>query len=273
MTQRSTMCNFHICRQVIGFGSTISLLIFLGSASLAGYAPANNSSNRLSNSLQTTVGGSRAYTPPSDSRRSGEDHTGGGVRGCGEDVVALAPRLDFVGQSVSTRPTFVWYVFSDDGEPLEFHLYRYQADGSKEVVLINPIGPSEQGYMAYTLPPDQPDLGTGETYLWQVVAYCDENLEDTGAWTSADIEIVAPPANLATELPEAPLEKAQAYAGYGFWYEAMAAVYDAATPETQDFRQNLLLDLADLETPSEPGELSEDERELIEQLREIAAMP
>ena len=255
---------FYLLRRAISLSSTISLLLLSSTPSLADYTP-SDSSERAGNHRQNTDGG-RAYSPPSDSRDSEENHTGGGVRGCGDDVAALAPRLNFIGQTVATRPTFTWYVFSDDGEPLEFHLYHYQSDGSLEPVLINSIGPSNQGYMAYTLPEDEPDLAVGNTYLWQVVLYCDQNLEAPGRWTSADIEIVAPPDTLAADLLDDPLEKAQAYARSGFWYDALAQVYDAATPEEKTFRQNLLLDLADLEEQPDGLTLID----LSAQLRQIA---
>ena len=53
-------------------------------------------------------------------------------------------------------------MYSDTADPLEFHLYRYRSDGSLEEILITPTGPSNQGYMAYTLPLDTPDLNVGD---------------------------------------------------------------------------------------------------------------
>lgn len=265
MTQRFNMCNSHLFRRAICFSSTVSLLLLLGPSSLADYKP-SGAAGRLSANIQITAVGGRVYTPPPNSQISGESHTGGGVRGCGKDITALAPRLNSVGQTVSPRPTFVWYVFSEDTKPLEFHLYRHQSDGSLEAVLMNSIGQSNKGYMAYTLPQGEPDLNVGDIYLWQVVLYCDQNLEEVGRWTSADIEIVEPPANLAAELPDHSLQKAQAYARTGLWYDAMAEVYDATTLEEQTFRQNLLLDLADLEEQPDK-EMAVD---LSAQLRQIA---
>ena len=159
-------------------------------------------------------------------------------------------------------------MFSDNAEPLEFHLYRYQSDGALEAVLINSIGQSNQGYMAYTLPPDESDLTVGDTYLWQVVLYCDQNLEEIGRWTSADIEIVVPPADLAAAPPDGALSKAQAYARAGLWYDAMAQVHQATTREEQTFRQNLLLDLADLEAQPDQEMIID----LSAQIRQIAEM-
>ena len=192
MIQRFNLCNIPMFRSVICFSSTLSLLLLTGSLGWADDSPAYLA-GRLSRDIQIPLEGERVYTPPVESRTSEEDHTGGGVRGCGDDLAALAPRLNDVGQTVSTRPTFVWYGFGDDADPLEFHLYRYQSDGSVKAVLIDPIGPSNEGYMAYTFPPNEPELTVGDTYLWQVVLYCDQNLEEIGRWTSADIEIVAPP--------------------------------------------------------------------------------
>ena len=148
-------------------------------------------------------------------------------------------------------------MYSDTADPLEFHLYRYRSDGSLEEILITPTGPSNQGYMAYTLPLDTPDLNVGDAYLWQVVQYCDQNLQEVGQWTSADIEIVEAPVNLALGLSQNSLQQAQAYARAGLWYNALANVYDAKTPEEQAFRQDLLLDLADLEEqPDEDAEVA-----------------
>ena len=246
MPQFLTMCSARLSRTAIGVSSTLTLSLLLG---LPGFAN---------------------YTPPPNAEIPRADHTGGGVRGCGGEIAALAPRLHSVGYTTSNHPTFVWYVLSDTELLLEFHLYRYQADGTLEEVLINPIGSSNPGFMAYTLPPDQADLSSGETYQWQVILYCDQNLEEVDAWSTADIQIVAPPANLTTELPDNPLQRAQTYANSGFWYEAMAEVYNATTPEEIDFRQTLLNNLVELEEPADGVDLSQKERNLIEQLRQIA---
>ena len=249
MTQRFKRPNFRLPRRVICFSSSFSLLMLLELSGVNQYA-STAFSTPLSPAIQSEVSGGRVYTPPKESRISGEDHTGGGVRGCGEDLAALAPRLTSMGQTLSRRPTFVWYVFGDHGDPLEFHLYRYQSDGGWEEVLIRPIGASQPGYMSYTLPLEEPELQVGETYLWQVALYCDHNLQEVGRWTSADIAIVEPPATLAAGRPEEPVQQARAYARAGLWYDALASVYDAKTPEEQSFRHNLLLDLAELEERS-----------------------
>lgn len=209
----------------------------------------------------------RAYTPPSDASVPRDDHTGGGVRGCGDDIEALAPRLNFVGQTASAQPTFVWYNFSNDSDPIEFQLYSYEPDGSYDLVDTKQFEDSQQGYMAHTLPADKA-LDVGETYLWQVVLYCDQEFEQPGQYSSAEVEVVDLPADLAAELPSDSLERAQIYAQSGLWYDAMAEVYDAETPAEESLRQTLLLDLAYYEEQSD----KDSAEELSEQLRAIAEM-
>lgn len=296
MAQSLTINNSQRLCRAIRWSSAVSLLLGLSNPALAdtrfpvsqdvfslshpmlqeriqAYTPSSDS--QLPDSTHT-AGGHRAYAPPSDSQLPESDHTGGAVRGgdtrsCGGNVAALAPRLHHNGQTLSPRPTFVWYVLQENPQPLEFHLYRYKADGQLETLLINFIGQSTQGYMAYTLPSEQPDLIVGETYLWQVALYCDDNLEEIDTWSTADIEVVAPPEQMV-ELPDDPLQRAQVYAQSGYWYEAIALVYDAISPEAKAFRQSLLLDLADLDMSTGEelleGELPEKRKILIDQLIE-----
>ncbi|MGF1567066.1 MAG: DUF928 domain-containing protein [Nodosilinea sp.] len=264
MTQVLTMKNRSWLAQLIGLGSAVSLLVGGIPAGLADYTPGPRDPIRGSN----TGGGVQAYNPPADSQRPRGDHSGGGVRGCGDDMAALAPRLNAIGQTASIHPTFVWYSFSGGAEFLEVQLYKYGADNVLEKVLIREIGTNQAGYMAYTLPDTDPGLQVGETYFWQVVMYCDQNLQEVGKWVSADLEVVAAPGELtASGLQDDPLQLAQRYGQAGLWYDAMALVYDASTPQARAFRSTLLLNLADLE--EEP---TAEAPTLSDQLRQIAAM-
>lgn len=238
-------------RGVIHLSSITSLLLVAATPTLSGF-PYVTASEQIGEDILNTVRGGRVYTPPPNSRTSEENHTSAGVRGCGVELAALAPRFNFVGQAISTRPTFVWYVFGERAVSLEFNLYHYQSDGTLEAVLTEPVGQSAAGYMTYTLPPNQPALTPGDTYLWRVVMYCNQDLETIGGWTSADIEIVDTPIEFATSdfTENNSLLKAQVYAEAGLWYDALAEVYDASTSAEKAFQQDLLLDLADLEEQS-----------------------
>ncbi|MGD1862526.1 MAG: DUF928 domain-containing protein [Leptolyngbyaceae cyanobacterium] len=205
--------------------------------------------------LPTTSGFPTASRQPHDRRRAGLWR-----RYCG-----LAPRLDFIGQTASTQPTFVWYNFSDDNNPIEFQLYSYQPDGSFEAVTTERFETSQPGFMAYTLTAEDA-IAVGETYLWPVVIYCDPEFEQPGQYTSADIEVVSLPSDLPTDLPEDAVERAMLFAQAGLWYEALAAVYDATTPEASDLREALLPELAAFEAQAEQFGAAA----LSEQLQEIA---
>ncbi|NEQ44300.1 MAG: DUF928 domain-containing protein [Leptolyngbya sp. SIOISBB] len=257
MTSPFTMHRAQLLRRLLVVGSALSLLLVLSSSSLA---------NRNERPTDPSIPGAlRAYVPPSDPGVPRDDHTGGGVRGCGDDIAALAPRLNSVGQTASTNPTFVWYNFSDESDPIEFQLYRFEPDGSFDTVAVEQFETSQQGYMAYTLPFGEAELTVGEAYLWQVVIYCDRNFEEPGQYSSAEIEVVALPAELATALPDDSLGRAQTYASNGLWYDALAEVYDATDATAKALRRDLLLDLADLEEQPDGAEA-----ELITELRAIA---
>lgn len=248
----------------LGITASVGAVLWLGNGALA-QQPSPMGTRQVS--PVTII--RQAYTPPIDSRPPAEDHTGGGVRGgmrgCGDEIAAIAPRLHAVGQTAAQYPTFVWYAFGEASEPIEFHLYRYQPNGELEEILIEPISTSGKGYMAYTLPQHQAALAVGETYLWQVVLYCDANLEEVGQWTSAEVEIVPAPIELNVSTNN-PVQQAQAYASQGLWYEAMATVYEGSTPEAAALRRTLLLNLADLEDQSTVAPLSD----VGPQLRRIA---
>ncbi|NEQ50361.1 MAG: DUF928 domain-containing protein [Leptolyngbya sp. SIO3F4] len=254
------MSSPYLVQRIISFGSAVAILLVLTPASLAGRNDRPSS--------PSIPGALRAYTPPSDARRPSRDHTGGSVRGCGDDIVAIAPRLNSVGQTASTNPTFVWYNFSPDSDPIEFQLYRIQPDESLEVVTIKQFDTSQQGYTAYTLPTADAKLNVGETYMWQVVLYCDTAFENPGHYSSAELEVVDLPADVGTSLTNDPLQNAQIYANASLWYDAIAEVAVANSATTQTFRQDLLLDLASLEEQS----TKENAIALSTQLREIAGI-
>lgn len=302
MTNHFTMYKTQVFKEAFSVCSTIGFVVFLGAASgLAEYPPSRSPASSVAipppqrlaqieptNGLppvpdllrRSTEG--RVYMPPQDSRPPQENHTGGGIRGCSSDVVALAPRLKLNGQSASTRPTFTWYTFSDEAVVLEFQLYRYQTeaavgaddalDSGNDLAFVTSavLNQDAEGYVAYTLPPDEPELTVGATYVWQVVVYCGENFDQVGKWTSAEIEVVEVPSDLAaaTLADTGRSVQAEWYGAAGLWYDAIAAVQDAETPEEISVRQALLLDLADLEEQSQQATAAS----VGARLREIAGL-
>lgn len=248
-------------RIALSFGGVVSCLLLCSPASVADYVPLD--SGRVSHASPTSEH-TRAYTPPADLRPPTEDHTGAGTRSCGE-VAAIAPRLNTVGQTGSPHPTFVWYSFCRRHQPVEFQLYRFAADGALEAIAVQQFATSQPGFMAYELSPAVATLTVGETYLWKVVLYHDENMAYPAWESSAEIEVVELPTDLDLAAAETAIAQARAYGEAGLWYDAIAAVYQADTPAALALRQALLLDLADLEAQANsPVELDKQLRQIAE---------
>ncbi|NES69175.1 MAG: DUF928 domain-containing protein, partial [Okeania sp. SIO2D1] len=88
--------------------------------------------------------------------------TGSGVRGCSKDVsdqptslTVLAPH-SHAGQTVSTRPTFAWYIAESEPLQMEFLLYKYNQEDKLEKVLQENLQ-SSPGVMSFALPEEHPD--------------------------------------------------------------------------------------------------------------------
>ncbi|MDB9527461.1 DUF928 domain-containing protein [Oscillatoria sp. CS-180] len=234
-------------RQVSRLGSGTILLLILGTPSLANSSVSQ--ATRYSGTSLSSAVKSRAYEPPPGSQISGSG-TQGGTRGCGGEMIAIAPQFSGTGQSFSSRPTFVWYMNPEPVGTLEFYLSS-QADGESTLIVSEEVE-TQAGYIAYTLP-DGEDLTVGETYTWQAILYCDDDKTMPGKWISADITIADPPADAvqAVSGDDLTLQDAIAYAAAGYWYDALAIVYNADSLEEEQFRQDMLLDLADLEAESD----------------------
>ncbi|MGD1943248.1 MAG: DUF928 domain-containing protein [Leptolyngbyaceae cyanobacterium] len=192
----------------------------------------------------------RAYEPPPGSRASGSGNTGsGGSRDwCSDDsLAAIAPQFSGVGQSFSTRPTFVWYTDSPTVGVMQFELYQSDSD---EPIFSETVLP-HSNFVAYTLPATAPALTVGETYLWQATIRCSADSDLISSWIATTVEIIeSPPDMLTVEATDSAVQRAQAYASSGLWYDALAEVYEPETFDEYLLRQSLLLDLADLEASS-----------------------
>ena len=214
------MSSSHLVRRIISLSSVAAILLLIAPPSLAG--------RNTQLSKPNISGALKGYTPPRNGKRPSRSHTGGSVRGCGDEIVAIAPRFNTIGQTASTNPTFVWYNYSPDNDPVEFQLYRVLPDGSLDAneVLIKQFDTSEQGYQTFTLPAQEASLTVGETYMWQVVLYCDADFENPGHYSSAELEVVELPTEVTSALAESPSQRAQVYADASLWYDALAEVAD-----------------------------------------------
>lgn len=184
-----------------------------------------------------------------DKASGGGGHRGRGS-GCSETedglgLTLLAPQ-EHVGQTVSSYPTFVWYVPTD--QPLEggIRIMTLTENGEPDEILEEYLFPSSQGFMAFTLPESAEPLESGERYLWQVYLECDSrSTNDDFAEVAVDIvNAERVPSPLSTD----PVEQAKQFAEAGLWYDALATLLAVENnAEARIYRDQLLLDLANLE--------------------------
>lgn len=248
------MSNSLLLSRTAYFCSTAILLISISLPSSAIYLSSKTIAQRNTPIKRDRV---QTYIPPKNSRTSREDvHAHGtvGSRACGSELVALAPhkKSNPIGQTASTRPTFVWYELNNSAGVLEFFLYRYTSKGEREKMedYTRRIRKRKDGFNAYSIPADKLPLKTGETYFWGLIFYCDKSMKNIGGLVSANIDIVKIPNGLNSRLPNDPIEKARMYARSGLWYDAISIVFQGNTFKEKDFRKNLLLDLTVLEKGS-----------------------
>ncbi|PIG93682.1 DUF928 domain-containing protein [Gloeocapsopsis sp. IPPAS B-1203] len=192
------------------------------------------------------------YRPPADQKPPTTRTTStvtrtGGCRGDQQTTLtALAPQKH-TGQTVSSHPTFAWFVPDTESHPLEFRLYRYEASGDRALIQKIQLQ-SDRGIMSLSLPLDTPPLVTGQKYHWRVVLLCNPNRPSSALVTGADLDVVATPHELASKLATTnnPQQRSHLYASAGLWYDALSAAL-TATNTQQRLELELLEDLAQLE--------------------------
>jgi Domain of Unknown Function (DUF928) len=176
-----------------------------------------------------------------------------GGRGCGttmptvqSDVpglILLAPQTD--PKTVSTRPTFAWFVRDAAPVSLEFRLYA-QADNNR-YQLIKEIKDDQlktsPGIMVLSLAETNPELAIGR-YRWQVVLVCDRSRPSSNLFADAELEVVPTPTDLKTRLEKTPDPFSQAllYTQANFWYDALGIALSSSSNPTalKDPRLSLL---------------------------------
>lgn len=192
-------------------------------------------------------------------------------------LTVLASR-NYVGQTISRRPTFAWFVpYDSASKPMQFTLYEWVPD-SKPKQVRQMSWQSSPGIMTLSPFPDS-ELGLqpGKEYRWQVVIHCDPDNPSGDLVGEASIEVVEMPPTVQTKLDRAvnSVEKANIYAEAGLWYNALGeALKLAEAAKLGKVGSTLVKDLAQSEVPKTIPELSPNERNATQQrtdhLKQIA---
>ncbi len=215
------------------------------------------------------------YNPPQD-QKTASTYTrtnSAGTRGsCNPgNVEEIAPTLlaseYYVGKTLSTHPTFAWFIGNSQPLPVRFILYGFDAD--EQLVEVKKVDlESTQGITKFSpLNNHNSGLEVGKQYLWQIALFCQPGSLSSAIFKRASFEIVETPVQLSEKLALAQdsTTKSELYGAEGLWYDALAEALQLA-PESKlgELGATLVEDLAESESEVE-------ERERLEQLKKIAS--
>lgn len=154
-----------------------------------------------------------------------------GGRGCGiatpsqsdvPNLILLVPQGP--QQTVSTRPTFAWFVRDNTSVPMEFRLYGQTENGQYQLVkeIKDKQFKSSPGITVLSWNQTAPELAIGK-YRWQVVLVCNSDRPSSNLFATSEIEVIPIPASLKTRLEQTrdPIAKSSIYAEANLWYDAI----------------------------------------------------
>lgn len=205
--------------------------------------PANAELNKKS-----THRSSKQYIPPvaTNPRRT----IGSGSRGCRQSltndlVTLLIPSEEYAGQTTSGHPTFFWYLSEPVPVSMRFALVE---PGVAQPLFEKQIDSPKVGIIQLQVPKDRPELQTGRTYKWSVTLVCNTKRPSANPVFISWIERVSVPAALEPQLPSTPAksnvptqvlrDRAWSYAEAGLWYDALAAMSQVPTANSNDLATN-----------------------------------
>ncbi|MGV0027424.1 DUF928 domain-containing protein [Phormidesmis priestleyi] len=179
-----------------------------------------------------------------------------GGRGCGAttqstpgapSLILLAPQ-GRANQTVSTRPTFAWFVRNSAAVPIEFRLYAQENNRYKLIKEIKDDSfKSAAGITVLSLAQSTPELAVGR-YRSQVELICDRSHPSGNLFAESELEVVSMPSALKTQLGETSDRASQVslYAQSNFWYDALGTAINSLSDNTalKDLRSSLINKMA-----------------------------
>ena len=145
-------------------------------------------------------------------------------------LILLAPQG--AKQTVSTRPTFVWFVRDANPVSMEFRLYA-QTENNRYQLIKEEQFKSSPGIMVLSLNQTAPELAIGK-YRWQVVLVCDRARPSSNLFATSETEVVPLPRDVKTRLEQTrdPLAQASIYAEANLWYDALGPAISSRNGST-----------------------------------------
>jgi hypothetical protein len=236
----------------------------------------------LSLALVVTPAALAGYVPPSDQKPVPPERRSdaGTTRGCNiqeeMSLTLLAPQ-NHVGQTISQRPTFAWFLHGSSSFEVRFAIYESVPGGNLKEIYTKPLQSSSGIMKLAPFSKDEPGLEVGKDYLWRVVVYCEPGKFSIAFDEWASIKVVKMPPALPSQLDKAATsaQKTNIYAEAGLWYNALGEALNLTqASQLGELGSALLEDLARWEASQTPSGLTREEQEKIEQhieqLKQIA---
>ena len=193
------------------------------------------------------------YQPPTGNPPSGPILSSGTRDSCSENheipLTVLAP-IQHVGQTTTTTPTLTWFVPTTDTYRIKLSLYTINENQLPELLQQIQYVENASGIVSFTLPEEEFQLNPGHRYLWEVNLACTPDALTYSQLFVSELDIQEPSALLISALAAAqtPVERAEIYAGAGYWYDALReALIATENSDTDDLTKSLLYQLAESE--------------------------
>jgi hypothetical protein len=171
----------------------------------------------------------------------------------------LAPQ-GFIGETVSSRPTFIWSTPFNEPLNLELTLYEFNQQARPIPVSMPPITlDARQG--TWTLPNTVDKLTEGKTYMLKMIVKCDPDNSSRDLVDDVEFKVIPKSVALEQQISNAssPVMRAEIYAKEGVWYDAFAEVAAFQDTASVEMRRLLLNELEQVEqefknrtTPANP---------------------
>ena len=186
------------------------------------------------------------FVPPVN--KNPRQSQGSGSRGCRNQsvrenlVTLLMPSKEYVGQTLSGRPTFFWHLSQPVSVPMQFSLVEDKSGG--KTVLKQQIDSPQPGIIQVEIPQNQPELVPGRLYRWNITLLCNANRPSENVFLQSWIERVSATPTLKQQLagatsnrnstPQQLRDRASVYARSGLWYDAITTLSDALNTNPQN---------------------------------------
>ena len=202
------------------------------------------------------------YVPPV--KPNSASSRGSGSRGCNQAILGksdlvtlLIPSQEYVAQTGSAHPTFLWSLSDAVSVPVEFTLVK---PGVAKPIFVKRVASAQAGIVEVKLPAVAPELKPGEIYRWSVSLICNNKRPSANPLFYSWIERVETSTQLSSQMAEVPKDdaygRALVYGKAGLWYDMIAELNKAKAANPQDPRIpkdfNTLITQVDLETVAKP---------------------